>query len=142
MTAEDRQHRAEKADHALKLRFSNEWLREKIASDPDVECEAGLPLEIKPMSYSFSVTADTKVEATRQIREQFDAVIVAQPSHAADKEAAVVAAQTLVRLLAEPHEGDEIYVSMSGSLGWKHDVPDEFLSASVTINASLRNKSK
>ena len=94
------------------------------------------------MSYSFSVTADTKAEATGKIREQFDAVVVAQPSHAADKEAAVVAAQTLVRLLAEPHEGDEIYVSMNGSLGWKHDVPEEFLHANVTINASLRNKSK
>ena len=124
------------------LRFSNEWLRDKIASDPDVECEAGLPLEKRPMSYSFSVTADTKAEATGKIREQFDAVVVAQPSHAADKEAAVVAAQTLVRLLAEPHEGDEIYVSMSGSLGWNHDVPEEFLHANVSISTSLRNKSK
>ena len=94
------------------------------------------------MSYSFSVTADTKADATGKIREQFDAVVVAQPSHAADKEAAVVAAQTLVRLLAEPHEGDEIYVSMNGSLGWKHDVPEEFLHASLTINVSLRNKAK
>jgi len=94
------------------------------------------------MSYSFSVTADTKVDATRQIREQFDAVVVAQPSHAKDKEAAVVAAQTLVRLLAEPQGGDEIFVSMNGSLGWRHDVPDEFFSASVAINASLRKKSK
>lgn len=126
----------------MRLRFSNEWLRDKIASDPDVECEAGLPLEKRPMSYSFSVTADTKTDATRQIREQFDAVVVAQPSHAADKEAAVVAAQTLVRLLAEPRAGDEIYVSMNGSLGWKHDFPEEVLHANVTINASLRNKSK
>ena len=95
------------------------------------------------MSYSFSVTADTKAEATGKIREQFDAVVVAQPSHAADKEAAVVAAQTLVRLLAEPHEGDEIYVNMYGSLGWRHDTePVEFLSAGLTINASLRNKGK
>ena len=93
------------------------------------------------MSYSFSVTADTKAEATGKIREQFDAVVVAQPSHAADKEAAVVAAQTLVRLLAEPHEGDEIYVSMSGSLDWIHDVPEEFLHANVSISTSLR-KSK
>lgn len=124
------------------LRFSSEWLREKIASDPDVECEAGRPLEKIPMSYSFSVTADNKVDATRQIREQFDAVVVAQPSHAADEEAAVVAAQTLVRLLAEPQEGEEIYVNMHGSLGWKHDVPEEFLHANVTINTSLRNKSK
>lgn len=94
------------------------------------------------MSYSFSVTADNKPDATRQIREQFDAVVVAQPSHAADKEAAVVAAQTLVRLLAEPHDGDEIYVSMNGSLGWKNDAPEEFLHANVTINTSLRNKGK
>ena len=28
----------------MKLRFSNEWLHRKIASDPDVECEAGRPL--------------------------------------------------------------------------------------------------
>lgn len=94
------------------------------------------------MSYSFSITADTKAEATGKIRDQFDAVVVAQPSHAADKEAAVVAAQALVRLLAEPHDGDEIYVSMNGSLGWKHDVPEEFLHANVTINTSLRNKGK
>jgi hypothetical protein len=94
------------------------------------------------MSYSFSVTADTKADATGKIREQFDAVVAAQPSHAADKEAAVVAAQTLVRLLAEPSDGDEIYVSMNGSLGWKHDAPEEFLHANVTINTSLRPKSK
>jgi len=126
----------------MKLRFSNEWLRDKIASDPDVECEAGLPLEKIPMSYSFSVMADTKEDATRQIREQFDNVVSAQPSHAADKEPAVVAAQNLVRLLADPDGSNEIYVSMNGSLGWKHDAPDQFLHANVTINASLRNKSK
>ena len=124
------------------LKFSNEWLRDKIASDPDVECEAGLPLEGRPMSYSFSVTADTKEDATRQIREQFDAVVVAQPSHASDKEPVVVAAQSLVRLLAEPHDGDEIYVNMYGWLGWHRDVPEEFLCASAAINVSLRNKSK
>jgi hypothetical protein len=92
------------------------------------------------MSYSFQVTAGTKMDATQKIREQFDALVVTQPAHAADKEAAVVAAQTLVKLLAEPREGDEIYVSMYGSLGWQHDVPEEFLSASVSISASLRNK--
>jgi hypothetical protein len=91
------------------------------------------------MSYSFSVTAKTKADATRQIREQFDAVVEAQPSHAADKEAAVVAAQTLVRLLAEPHEGDEIHVSMNGSLGWKSEAPEDFLHANFSVNASLLN---
>lgn len=28
----------------MKLHFTNEWLRRKIASDPDDECEAGRPL--------------------------------------------------------------------------------------------------
>lgn len=92
------------------------------------------------MSYSFSVTADTKEDATRLIREKFDEVVVTQPTHAADKEAAVVAAQTLVRLLADPHEGDEIVVSMNGYLSWKSEVPDEFLQASLTVSTQLRNK--
>lgn len=94
------------------------------------------------MSYSFSVTADTKFDATHKIREQFGTVVAAQPNHVADREAAVVAAQSLVRLLAEPHEGDEICVSVNGSLSWQHDAPEEFLSASLSVNASLRNKSK
>lgn len=94
------------------------------------------------MSYSFVVTADTVEAATRQIREQFDIVVAAQPSHAADKEAAVVAAQTLVRILATPHEGDEIQVSMNGSLGWQHDAPEEFLHVNLAVNILLRNKSK
>lgn len=94
------------------------------------------------MSYSFSVTADTKAEATRQIRERFDDVVSAQPSHAADKEAAIGAAQTLVRLLTEPYDGEEIYVSMNGSLSWVNGLPEKFTQASVNINVSLRNKSK
>ena len=94
------------------------------------------------MSYSISVIDDTKADANRQIREQFDAVVAAQPSHAADKEAAVVAAQAFVRLLADPDEGQEIYLNMYGSLGWVHDKPDQFISAGMSINASLRVSAK
>lgn len=94
------------------------------------------------MSYSFIVTADNKSDATKKIREQFDTVVVSQPYHAADKEAAVVAAQTLVRLLADPKDGDEIYVSMCGSIGWKNDATDELLHANVSIDTHLRAKSK
>lgn len=99
------------------------------------------------MSYSFSVTADTKAEAIGKISQQFDAVVAAQPSHAADKDAAVAAAKTFIGLLGDPHDGDEVNVSMSGSLGWKHDpsfppIPEEFLHASVNIHASLRNKAQ
>lgn len=94
------------------------------------------------MSYSFSVAADTKAQAVQKVREQFDSIVVAQPTHAADKDAAVMVAATFVAFLADPHEGDEVHVSMSGSLGWKHDVPEEFLHANISVNASLRNKGK
>ena len=46
------------------LRFSNEWLRDKIASDPDVECEAGLPLEKRPMTTTVKVHVNGKYRAT------------------------------------------------------------------------------
>lgn len=97
------------------------------------------------MSYSFSVTAATKEESTAKIREKFDDVVVAQPTHAADKEAAVVAAQTFVRLLAEPKDDEEIYVIVNGSLGWNYDqgmAPTEFLHADLNLNVSLRAKTK
>lgn len=34
----------------MKLHFSNDWLRTKIASDPDIETEAGRPLEAPLLS--------------------------------------------------------------------------------------------
>jgi hypothetical protein len=92
------------------------------------------------MSYSFSVTANTKTDVNQQIREQFDAVVVSQPNHAADKEAAVVAAQAFVELMTEPHAGQEINVAMHGSLSWRNDNPHQFLDASVSISVSLRDK--
>lgn len=94
------------------------------------------------MSYSFQVVAATKEEATGKIREQFDAVVVSQPTHAADKETAIVAGQELVRLLAEPGEGEEIVVNMSGYLSWKRDAPDEFVQASMSISTAIRPKVK
>lgn len=73
--------------------------------------------------------------------EQFDTVVVTQPSHVADKEAVIVAAQAFVNILAEPGDATEIYVNIYGSLGWKNsETPSEFISAAVTINAQLRSK--
>ncbi len=46
-----------------RLHFSREWLRDKIASDPDVECEAGEPLEGRTMTtkITVSVNGDYKI---------------------------------------------------------------------------------
>lgn len=93
------------------------------------------------MSYSFSVTADAKADAKQKIAENFDNIVNGQPSHAADRDAVVAASNAFVDLLSDPPEGQEIYVNVYGSLGWDHQVgPGPFLSASASINASLRNK--
>ena len=50
----------------MKLLFSNEWLRDKIAGDPDVELECGEPLEGRTMTISIqvSVNGNYKVPVT------------------------------------------------------------------------------
>lgn len=89
------------------------------------------------MSYSFSVKAPTKAEAKAKVAEQFAAVVAGQPTHAADQNAAVACAEAFINTLADPNEGDEVHVSMNGSLSWSN--VDEYTGASVTVYASLRN---
>ena len=95
------------------------------------------------MSYSFSITANTKEDAITQIRDRFDEIAVSQPTHAADKEAVIVAAHSFVSLLEDPKDGSDIYVNVSGSLSWHWDLsapPKKFRSANVSITAGLRDK--
>lgn len=95
------------------------------------------------MSYSFSVTANTKEEAKRQIADYFDNnVIVGQPTHAADRAAAVACGQAFVDVLVDPGKENDIFVNMSGSLGWRDSAAKEFHSASVNVSASVRFKDK
>ena len=95
------------------------------------------------MSYSFAVTAGSKAEAKQKIVASFAGVIITQPSHAADLVAAVASSSAFVDLLEEPDEFTEIYVSMSGSLGWRQagaGGPLQFTGAGVNVSASLRPK--
>ena len=92
------------------------------------------------MSYSFTVTADTKADAKQKIAQSFDAVVNGQSSHAADRDPVVACGSAFVEALAEPQAGDEIYVTIYGCLSWRQGIPEEFTSASASVNASLRNK--
>lgn len=92
------------------------------------------------MSYSFSVTASSKAEAKQKIAESFDNVVIGQPSHSADRDAAVAAGSAMVDILNDPADGQEIYVNMYGSLSWVFDQPNSFTGAGMTVNASLRAK--
>jgi hypothetical protein len=120
------------------LKFSSEWLRDKIASDPDVECEAGFSMEVNPMSYSFGVTADTKDEAGKKVEAELAQVVLSQPTHAADRQAAQDAAEAFIAVLRDPTEGEQIGVSMSGSLSGQAE--NIFTGASVNISAWIARK--
>lgn len=90
------------------------------------------------MSYSFSVAADTKDEAGVKIEAELAKVVVAQPTHVADRQAAQDAAERFIDVLREPREGEHVVVSMSGSLSWQE--AGVFVGASVNISAYIAPK--
>jgi hypothetical protein len=101
------------------------------------------------MSYSFAITGISKVDAAAKVAAEFDQVIVNQPTHAADKEGAVAAANAFINLLGEPGDGEQIAVFMYGSLGWDHSepssgdtMPTAFLSGNVSVSASIAKPDK
>lgn len=94
------------------------------------------------MSYSFSTTAATKDEAGKKVEEQLAQVVQSQPVHEADRQAAQDAAEGMINCLAEPGEGQEIIVYVSGSLGWSGSYPDSYTltNSNVSVQASVRDK--
>ena len=92
------------------------------------------------MSYSFTVTAESKADAKQKVSDEFVNVVAAQPPHAKDRDAAVAAAGAFIDLLADPTDAQQVMVSVHGSLGWNHDAPDSFTGAGVGVSASVRAK--
>lgn len=74
------------------------------------------------MSYSFTVTADTKEAVMAKVRAELDAVGMQQPAHSLDIDKGFEAACSFVGMLAEvdPKE-HHITVSLHGSVGWQYD---------------------
>jgi hypothetical protein len=91
------------------------------------------------MSYSFSITAKTKDEAGLKVEAELAKVVDQQRSHSADRQAAQDAAEAFIDVLADPGEGEEIFVSVNGSVAYYgHTAPHRFTSASVSVNASIQ----
>lgn len=67
------------------------------------------------MSYSFSVKGATKAEVITLANEQFDAVVVSQPAHAADMPAAKEVTAAFVNLLMDDDTCD-VGLSINGSV--------------------------
>jgi hypothetical protein len=87
------------------------------------------------MSYSFSIRAKTKSEASDTVAAELAQVGVTQPVHVADWEIALTTAEAMVKLLEDPSDTEEIGVSVSGYLSWREE--GRFTTANVSVTASL-----
>jgi hypothetical protein len=87
------------------------------------------------MSYSFSVTADNKVDAKEKIAAQFDVVLQGQAVHETDRSAAQAAAFAYVDMLADPDDEHVISVNIHGYLSWTE--AGKFTNSNVGISAGV-----
>ncbi len=94
------------------------------------------------MSYSFSVVGASKADAKQKIADSFANVVTSQPSHAADRDAAVATGGAMVDILKDPADDQHIVVNIHGSLSWQHHAADVFTGASVGVSAALQAKTK
>lgn len=90
------------------------------------------------MSYSFSVRASSKVEASKKVSDELVKVLQSQPVHTEDNKQASDVAEAFIALL-ENDETKDIAVSMNGSIG---KAETGVRSASVTVSANLVDKEK
>jgi hypothetical protein len=88
------------------------------------------------MSYSISRKGASKALALAALAVAFDEVVASQPVHAKDKEAALKQAEVVSTLIEEPSEGEEVYVSLSGSLSWREE--GKFTNASINAYAAVQ----
>jgi hypothetical protein len=76
------------------------------------------------MSYSFSAKGDDKAAALAAAAAQFDKMLEQQPVHTRDREAAMANLRAHLDLVEEPNEGEQVTISMHGSVSWSLIGPD------------------
>lgn len=92
------------------------------------------------MSYSFNVLAASTALAAAAVATKLDETVAQQPIHEADKAQAQVAVDSLLPLLREPGDGEQISVSVSGSVS-KYRADDEgFNNLSLSVHANIAPK--
>jgi len=90
------------------------------------------------MTYSFNVRAADKAAARAAVAAELDKVVEAQPIHAADRAQAAAAADAFLDLIGDPGEGQEVSVSVCGSVSRYGS--EALTSASFNVNASILAK--
>ena len=89
------------------------------------------------MSYSFNVLAATAAAASIAVATKLDETVAQQPIHEADKAQALAATEQLLELVRVPAEGEQISVSVSGSVS-KYRAEDEgFNHVSLSVHVGV-----
>lgn len=91
------------------------------------------------MSYSFSAKGGTKAEALEAVKAKLAEVVTSQPVHSRDQDQAAATTEAMLGVVVDPAEGEEVNVSVSGSLSWRgpHDAPEAITSANVQVSVSV-----
>lgn len=92
------------------------------------------------MSYSFNIRGATAAALVAALPAKFDEVVVSQPVHSNDRDQAIAAATAMVGIVSAPPEGQELSVSVSGSLSWRSGdgltEAYEFTGAGISVHVS------
>lgn len=89
------------------------------------------------MSYSFNVLAASAATAALAVAAKLDETVAQQPIHEADKAQAYTTTEQLLDLVREPAEGEQISVSVSGSVS-KYRAEDEgFNNVSLSVHVGV-----
>ena len=92
------------------------------------------------MSYSFSVVAPSQSEAKMRVKEQLITIVAQQNSHEADAPAVEALVGAFIDIV-QPRDDQEIYASVSGSVGWQLVGEKRvFNGAGLNVSVSLRAK--
>ena len=70
------------------------------------------------MSYSFSVRGASRIALIENVGAKLDEVVAGQPMHKHDRDQALASTKAFVEILPEPKAGQELMVSVHGSVGW------------------------
>jgi len=90
------------------------------------------------MSYSFSVSAPTKAEASAKATAEFDQVVANQPIHQKDRDAAEAALASIFGLIQDPVDGQSVTAHVNGSVSWIGDMSDgDITSVSFGVSAGI-----
>jgi hypothetical protein len=92
------------------------------------------------MSYSFNVRGASRAVAVAAAMAELDKVVVQQPAHAHDRDAAMATITAFAALVPEPEEGNALSLNVSGYVSYStgaNGEPTTYSGAHVSVSAAI-----